>query len=397
MPWPESPRVEVPARRKRRAIVYRLTMEKLPVHRRLIALRSLAALLKAHTSPGLKRDRPRSDERWADLVAVADELLVLPALSRAVRDRGDAPAAQVEQLLERRLWNTLRNVRLRRQLREAVQGLNDANIVPLLFKGALHLVDGTLSDLGYRYISDLDLLVPREQFSQAGAALVKLGYRSAAASPFHQPHELGFYRADAPGPIDLHTEFGGEPLTTVLPAATAWTDSIELAIGDGHVRALSPTHQVLHSFLHAAVLDLNHAVAGLPLRQLLALRDIVEFHGTGIDWLAVATQTRQHDLAHELQDYLWLADRFAGVSLAPAQLRWHSRRHELRVWVGFALRWPPHLQRNLFYAFERAYLESLYPYGNGNLSLSRARARHAAKLLRRDRSRLIEQGVRQRV
>ena len=45
--------------------------------------------------------------------------------------------------------------------------LNEAGIVPLLFKGSLYLFDGTFPELGARVMSDLDLMIRTEQLSAA--------------------------------------------------------------------------------------------------------------------------------------------------------------------------------------------------------------------------------------
>jgi hypothetical protein len=417
-------------------IVYGPTMAKLSARGRLAALDSLTGVLLDANAPGSSRAPSFSSGRrrfhWTDVIAVAEELLVMPALARAISDRAlsdravsdragldteCAPAALTDQLRDQWRWNTLRNARLRRQLLEALTALNEAGVTPLLFKGALNLLDGTLAGIGDRYMSDLDLMVPTEQRVAARAALEGLGYAPDPASPFHQPHELGFHRTGTGGPIDLHTEFGDEPLITVLPAADAWRDSTELVVEERRARGLSPTHQVLHNVLHAAVLDLNHAIGGLPFRQLLALEKIVRTQSESIDWPALALHAQAHGLTRELRDHLWLARRFAGAEVpSPATVSratappaaipdpesysggwgWQPRAHELRVRAGFALGWPPHVQRNLHYAFGPSYLESLYGTDAG-FSLARARARHAVKLLRGSRSRALGDAVLRRI
>jgi hypothetical protein len=324
-----------------------------------------------------------------DVAALAAELGVGGALWSAVPDgQAGLPLRAREQLAMAHLADTARNLRFRRGLVEAVQALNDAGITPLLFKGSLALVDGTLPDLGDRWMVDLDLAISAGQTGGAGAVLVDLGYIPEPGAPFLHPHELPYYRWRS-GPIELHVELGSPPMPSVLPASEAWADSSEVYVGSGVARGLSRTHQVLHNIVHSAVQDLNHEVGGLPLRQLLELSRLVRVHGAAVDWALIKGRLDEHGLGRELRDHLWLAHRFAGMPLPdgawPGRARWHERR----VIGSFALAWPPHVHRNLRFAFGPAYLDSLYGHGNRPVHLAAARIRHAARLLRHDGRRVI--------
>jgi hypothetical protein len=75
-----------------------------------------------------------------------EPLLVGGELIQALADRigdpdpvhgyAELPVDVAEQLHQYQLLNTVRNIRLRRSLTEAVQVLNQAGIVPMLFKGS---------------------------------------------------------------------------------------------------------------------------------------------------------------------------------------------------------------------------------------------------------------------
>jgi hypothetical protein len=343
------------------------------------------------------RPHPPQPEEWPEILAVAEKLIVTPEVCRVVRQTPiDVPTTVAEQLRDAHLGHMVRNLRFRHELTRVVQAFNRAGTVPLLMKGSLQLVDGKLG-LGDRWMSDLDLVVPGADLSRSPEILAELGYRPDPGKPFLHPHELPFYRAGAPGPIEVHRELGSSALAEVLPVAEAWAASTELTIGQASARALSPTHQVLHNILHSAVQDLNHAVGGLPLRQLLTLAGLVRVHGAAVDWRGIERRMQEHGLGGTYRDHLWLTHRVTGMALpdnvggGPG-----ARLHERWALVSYGLGWPADAQRNLRHALGRAYLDSLYGHGDRPLALAWARARHALTVLRRDGRGALEKTLRQK-
>jgi len=354
--------------------------------RRIATLHSLARVVSGS-------DSPLTPSSWDDVVALTDELGIGPAVWRAIRDRQDPPAWAAEALHERYRANALRNARLRHQLCEAVHALNEEGIEPLLFKGSLQLIDGSLETIGDRWMEDLDLAVVESELDGATRALIGIGYRCAQGKPFRHPHEIPFFRLRSAGPIEVHVELGSPPIPSVLPVADAWSASSALSVPDAHMRALSPTHQVLHNVLHSSVQDFNHAIRGLPLRQLLILSILLRAHGEAIDWSEVRGRMAEHGLESELQEYLWLAHRFGGAPLPDGDWVRPSPLHNALVLAVFALGWAADVQRNLRYAFGRAYLDSLYNHGNRPMRLAMARVRHALTVVRRERRAALDQAL----
>jgi hypothetical protein len=355
-------------------------------------LRALAVLSDALAGEGagwgptvLGARRPATAGEWSEVLGLASELRLAPALWCSVHDtRARIPLEVREQLYESHLLNVARNLGLRRSLTAAVSSLNESGIVPLLLKGAVRLFDGTPGAAGHIWMMDLDLVVPGDRAIAAEAALVRAGYSADPGKPFLHPHELPFFSEHSPGPIELHVELGSPPIPSLLPAREGWAQSSRLSVGGAEARILSPTHQVLHSIMHSAVQDLNHVVAGLPLRRLLSLSELVRIHGPRIDWDAIRRPMDDHGLGRHLRGHLWLAHRLTGMPLPGGSWGVWPRQHELRVLASFALGWPPEVQRNLRFAFGRAYLDSLYHHGNHPLRLGGARTRHALRILRRD-------------
>ena len=382
--------------------------------RRVATLRFLAAVFASEAGTAPVEVRPGNAFTWEDVVAMADELRIATALWRVVRLRDDVPAHVASELRERTVRTPSATCVCVTSFVAPWRRSTSQGSSHCLFKGALQLVDGTLEAIGDRSMEDLDLAVRRDELPRAETALRATGYRPYKSKPFFHPHEIPFLLDRSAGPIEVHVELGSPPIPSVLPVAEAWAKSSRLPVAGAtapvagatapvagatapvagaSALALSPTHQVLHGVLHSAVQDLNHATGGLPLRQLLIVSRLVRVHGQAVDWEELRRRMEEHGLAPELREYLWLAQRFAGMPSAAGEagdLARASRLHDARVLASFALGWPADVQRNLRYAFGRAYLDSLYGHGNRPARLALARARHAIRIVRRDGRRALE-------
>jgi hypothetical protein len=322
---------------------------------------------------------------WEEVVALAVELQVAPTLWGVLQAADDPlPPSVADELRHHYRLNTVRNLRFRDQLTQVVRVLNAAGIEPLLIKGALRIVNGTAQRLGDRWMDDLDLVLPAGRMSDSIVALGEVGYRPAPAKPVSR-HDLALMLDRAPGWIELHLELGSSPIPALLPAAEVWSQSSPLRFSGVRARAPRPTHEVLHNILHSAVQDLDHAVAGLPLRQLLTLARLVQRYGPELDWKLIRRRMGDQNLTSEYRDHLWMAHRLAGMPLPEdSGAEVSARLHEARAVGSFALRWPAEVHRNLRYALGPDYLDVLYSHGDRPLELARARVRHVLEVLRRD-------------
>ncbi len=145
------------------------------------------------------------------LAALAGRHLVTPAVAEAVAatpglaaDLPDDFAAYLALVLRA---NRRRNRALRRELGQVARQLNACGITPVLLKGAVRLVDGLYPHAGWRFLRDLDLLVPAERTADACAALEQVGYQPRSPRrtlPNGHRHLPGLVRAGGAAPVELH-------------------------------------------------------------------------------------------------------------------------------------------------------------------------------------------------
>ncbi len=260
-----------------------------PPHRGVLGLVRTAAGPKADipkdaSGSALARDLAASDPEDLARIAVqtcahvvaASAFERVPALAEAV------PRDLLILFSELGATNLARNVAIRDQLASVGAILQRAGLRGVVLKGAADLLDPLFPDPAFRFLSDVDLLLPGAEAEAAFAALTDAGAipRQDAARPGHH-HLAPLDHPDWPVPVELHLRLGparyAAPLTAALTAAL--TTALPDTAGDAGLSGLSglsglalprAPHRLAHAVLHAQ----------LPWRYRMAefsLRDTLEF------------------------------------------------------------------------------------------------------------------------
>ena len=148
--------------------------------------------------------------------------------------------------------NRRRNATLSAELAAAAAGLNRIGVEPVLLKGAIRLADGLYRDPGWRFMRDLDLLVPRAEAPAAAAQLRAQGY-VVAADAAHWPqahrHLPRLARGDEHPAIELHLDLLSERCD-LCPAEGVLARSRAVEFSGSRVRLPDPIDQLVHLIAH---------------------------------------------------------------------------------------------------------------------------------------------------
>ncbi len=322
---------------------------------------------------------------WEAVVSLANDHLLTPALWVALNTRGladDLPEDLYQYLQELHKLSRERNRHLRLQLLEAARELNAAGIVPVLLKGAKHLVTTIYADPGVRIMSDIDLLVSRTDITPAYKALQQLGYRPVedVHGDYHDEHHhcAPLFREGDYGTLELHRGLAENPYAAILPMELALTGLEPLEVEEVRMTALSTTHRILHTIIHSQLADHFHDNGIIPLRSLHEMATEYSAANVNVDWLTIKRQMEQHKRGRVLDAYLFMAHKLFAMSY-PADTdptlagRLYCRRCRAQLGWRWAQQWGMRLGR-----YSPDTMNERYNCGSGWLAVNRSRIRQLA-------------------
>jgi len=316
--------------------------------------------------------------------------LVLPVPKMAGNaGAADHPTAQLETHYRQQIQ---RRHDQRSQLIEITIALNQADVVPLLLKGARYLADPVGPWCEARGMRDLDVLVRPGDAPRAIAALERAGYEAAADFGPVDQHLPEMWHAGRPSAVEIHTEslsFSGRKL---LGTDVIWAQAAHREVDNGRFFVLPNEWQLLHACLNHQVSDHGHA------RHMLAVKPLWEFAMLGSEltdegWRSIADHIAATGKDDILASWVVEAGRLFGLAhpqwlkISPAA-RAHAEATFARASAWQWRRRGRFLIDQLRFAFARETLAQRYGLKESDVSL-RAIGPHLRFLARRYRGRWI--------
>ncbi|MBM4329810.1 MAG: nucleotidyltransferase family protein [Deltaproteobacteria bacterium] len=193
------------------------------------------------------------------------------------------PASIADKLREIYLRSVARNIRMYKQLSEFIMALWGAGIQVIPLKGA-HLAKFVYGNVALRPMSDVDLLVRRENMPKVCEILVGKGYTHAGHLNIHETCEVFQHLPpfEKPGGLAMELHWNLETPTYPLriDVEGLW-ERAQISSLDGiDVPTLSPEDQLLHLCLHVS---LHHGFAN-GLKALCDINEIIERYRGNMDW-----------------------------------------------------------------------------------------------------------------
>lgn len=184
---------------------------------------------------------------WPALIEMAVDHGVMPLLYWNLKQAASAqvPNAVLAHLQTAFQTNAQRNLLLMQELLRVLQCFEAHAIRAVPFKGPL-LAAMVYRNLAFRQISDLDILVRKQDLTQGIDLLSAEGYRVREQVPWatHLIREAGFYN------IDLHSTIAPQHLSHPIPSETVWQLLEPTPFAGATIPTFSPEMQLLLLCLH---------------------------------------------------------------------------------------------------------------------------------------------------
>jgi hypothetical protein len=258
---------------------------------------------------------------WERVIFLADREVAAANIWRALRGAGvEVPPAVADALRKRAMISDLAMQHLARRAQETVRILGERGIPVLLLKGA---AVGALTDVTFRArpMTDLDLLVHRDDVSRARAAVIDAGWPETTdpvlldllKDAHHLPH---FVDPHLPGMrLELHVKLMPDDQPFAFSEADLWRDARPAPAPFTGASVPSAEHLLLHGCVHFAW---QHTMRFGAWRAFRSLAAVVAT--PGFDWDRFVAEARAAKAATSCYWTLRLASRLGGLQIPAATL-----------------------------------------------------------------------------
>ena len=238
---------------------------------------------------GLVAALERGEINDRELVAVASRHRVTPALAACLGDLGlddRLPPELRDYLAFMRASNAARNRALLEQLGEIVSRFNGLGVEPCLLKGAARLIDGLYPDLSWRFMVDLDVLVPEDQLQVCVDALRANGYyeEPEALDRGEGKHYPALVSTQGPAAVELHINIAPERFRLLAPTHEVKDTSIVERSRIGNIYLLKPEYQIIYMIAHNQIFHARRFYEISMVSELVELGLSISRYEPHLDW-----------------------------------------------------------------------------------------------------------------
>jgi len=233
------------------------------------------------------------------------------------------PQESYKSLSNQYYTNLKRNLSIIGELREVLATLQEAAIPCIVLKG-IALAERVYPNIAMRGMSDVDLMVRKEDLFRVDDRLSSLGYLSrdssvakAILNPAGYLASLEYQKND-PSPLNLHLHW--HPVNTSVPA-TMFAEQIDLnqlwekaamtQVADSQALMLCPEHMIIYLSEHA--LRIGHS-----LDRLILVCDIffsIRAFENGLDWDFIVAESRRFNLSRFVYHSLSIVEHYTALGI----------------------------------------------------------------------------------
>ena len=233
------------------------------------------------------------------------------------------PQESYKDLSNQYYTNLKRNMLIIGELREVLATLQEAAIPCIVLKG-IALAESVYPNIAMRGMSDVDLMVRKEDLFRVDDRLSSLGYLSrdsSVAKAILNP--AGYlasleYRKNDPSPLNLHLHW--HPVNTSVPAimfveqidlSRLWENATMTSVADSHALMLRPEHMIIYLCEHA--LRIGHSFD-----RLILVCDIffsIKASENSLNWDFIVAESRRFNLSRFVYHSLSIVEHYTALDI----------------------------------------------------------------------------------
>lgn len=238
---------------------------------------------------------------------------------RNIQSRQHLPVQHFETLKLEYRKNLIHNTIIFAELEKIVDALGEQNLPVVLLKGAA-IARMIYKDIGLRPMSDIDILVKREDLYQAVQAIEGCGYRQHGREDLEQllntKYHIVYFNPDTNVLLEIHWDITCNRNPSLVRSNVSnlmdmwWSRASHVETGFDHVFHLDPmdliclvaSHFFKHRFLKT---NAGFSTKG-GLLQLCDILNIVNFYQDSLNWGALKAESQKMGLHSTVSVALWV-------------------------------------------------------------------------------------------
>lgn len=214
-----------------------------------------------------------------------------------------------------------RNAIIYEEAGRVVRAFNDSAIRTIMLKG-IFLAEHVYRNIALRPMSDIDILIKKEDLARANETLARLGYtaperfgvflRNEEISPINS---LMYFAADRRRPcVHLHwhlinSTWPVEDLVSGIDSGSIWQEAVTTTVSGVETLALGPEHLLMHLAHHG----LHHSFDKPSM--VTDITETIKAYGKEIDWVKVAGEAGRSGLGFPIYASLVCVSKRSGLDI----------------------------------------------------------------------------------
>ncbi|MDW7680342.1 MAG: nucleotidyltransferase family protein [bacterium] len=229
------------------------------------------------------------------------------------------PDKYLSELKQEYLDTLGRNTIVYNELKALLKIFNQAQIDTVLLKGA-GLLASVYPDLGFRFMSDIDILIKESDLSRAQQSLLTNGYSQNKPTyriqnkKYH--HLPPFWNPAKNIRIEAHWTLARTDTIFNIEIADFWSRVQKSKFGGSDILLLSPEDMIIHQCLHLFLSQVNSNI----FKTLFDIATIVQHYQNWLDWDQIAACSTRYKLATPVFATLFLINDLIEISIPPVVL-----------------------------------------------------------------------------